>query len=265
MDSEEIFNAIFNEKNFFMIAGPCAVESEEQIVSAARFLRSRGVMILRGGAYKPRTSPDTFQGLGEEGLRMLAKAREVTGMLVVTEVMDPEHIPIVSRYADILQIGSRNCQNFPLLRAAGSTGMPVLIKRGFGNTVSEFLHAASYVSKQKNDRIILVERGIRTFETSMRFTLDVAAVPVIREQVPYPILVDPSHPAGKSKYVRPLAMAGVGAGADGLMIEVHPSPGDALSDAEQQLDFQEFETLQNDVGRMLSAMGRNVLGIAESP
>ncbi len=263
MDSDDILDQIFTDGSFFMIAGPCAVESEEQVVSAARHLRRKGVPILRGGAYKPRTSPEAFQGLGIEGLKLLAKAKEETGMLIVTEVMDLEHINIVSSYSDILQIGSRNCQNFPLLRAAGATGKPVLIKRGFGNTVEEFMHASSYVSKQKNDRIMLVERGIRTFETSMRFTLDVSSVPVLKERVRFPVIVDPSHPAGKARYVKPLALAGVAAGADGLMVEVHPSPQDALSDAEQQLTFQQFDDLQDSVNRLLTAMPRNSVSVPE--
>lgn len=256
MDRDAVFEGIFHERKPFIIAGPCSVESEDQIVSTAKFLHSAGVIILRGGAFKPRTSPASFQGLAEEGLRLLRKAKEETGMLVVTEVMDVEHIPLVSKYADILQIGSRNCQNFSLLKAAGATGIPILLKRGFGNTIEEFVQASSYISRQGNDRIILVERGIRTFENSMRFTLDVGAVPVLKERTNYPVVVDPSHPAGKAKYVKPLALAAVAAGADGLMIEVHPSPTDALSDADQQLTFQQFSDLIREVNAVLTTLGK---------
>lgn len=236
------------------IAGPCAVETEEQIVQTARFLSAMGVKILRGGAYKPRTSPDNFQGLGEAGLKMLASAAEQTGMAVVTEVMDTDDIGIVSKYSDILQVGSRNSQNFPLLRKLGKQDKPVLLKRGFGNTVDEFVNSSRYISREGNRNIIMVERGIRTFETSTRFTLDVSAVPVIKEMVDYPVLIDPSHPAGKRRFVQPLALAGIGSGADGLMVEVHPSPENALSDREQQLDFQQFEQLYRASKSMFSFM-----------
>jgi len=236
------------------IAGPCAVESEEQIVQTAKFLSSIGVRILRGGAYKPRTSPDNFQGLGEAGLRMLASAADQTGMAVVTEVMDTNDIGIVSKYSDILQVGSRNSQNFPLLRKLGRQKKPVLLKRGFGNTVDEFVNSSRYISREGNRNIIMVERGIRTFETSTRFTLDVSAVPVIKEKVDYPVLIDPSHAAGKRRFVQPLALAGIGSGADGLMVEVHPEPENALSDSEQQLDFQQFGQLYRMSQSMFSFM-----------
>jgi 3-deoxy-7-phosphoheptulonate synthase len=236
------------------IAGPCAVESEEQIIRTAKFLSSIGVRILRGGAYKPRTSPDNFQGLGEAGLRMLASAADQTGMAVVTEVMDTDDIGIVSKYSDILQVGSRNSQNFPLLRKLGRQKKPVLLKRGFGNTVDEFVNSSRYISREGNRNIIMVERGIRTFETSTRFTLDVSAVPVIKEKVDYPVLIDPSHPAGKRRLVQPLALAGIGSGADGLMVEVHPEPENALSDSEQQLDFQQFGQLYRMSQSMFSFM-----------
>ncbi len=236
------------------IAGPCAVESKEQIIETAKFLSSMGVRILRGGAYKPRTSPDNFQGLGESGLKMLAYAAELTGMAVVTEVMDTDQIGIVSKYSDILQVGSRNSQNFPLLRKLGRQKKPVLLKRGFGNTVDEFINSSRYISREGNRNIIMVERGIRTFENSTRFTLDVSAVPVIKEVVDYPVLIDPSHPAGKRRLVQPLALAGIGSGADGLMVEVHPSPDDALSDRDQQLDFQQFGQLYRTSQSMFSFM-----------
>ena len=239
-------------EDIIFIAGPCAVESEDQINATASFLSSLGVRILRGGAYKPRTSPDTFQGLGEDGLKMISSAAEETGMAVVTEVMDTADIGTVSKYSDILQIGSRNSQNFSLLKKLGRQKKPVLLKRGFGNTVEEFINSSRYISREGNNQIIMVERGIRTFETSTRFTLDVSAVPVIKERVDYPVLIDPSHPAGKSRYTKPLALAGLGAGADGLMVEVHPSPKTALSDSEQQLDFQQFEDLYSASTSMFS-------------
>ncbi len=240
--------------DLIFIAGPCAVETEDQVDRTARFLSGLGVRILRGGAYKPRTSPDNFQGLGEEGLKMLASAAEETGMAVVTEVMDTDDIGTVSRYSDILQVGSRNSQNFPLLKKLGRQKKPVLLKRGFGNTVDEFINSSRYISREGNRQIIMVERGIRTFETSTRFTLDVSAVPIIKEMVDYPVLIDPSHPAGKNRYVQPLALAGLGAGADGLMVEVHPTPKNALSDSEQQLDFHQFENLYNASVSMFSFM-----------
>ncbi|WP_393971733.1 3-deoxy-7-phosphoheptulonate synthase [Oxyplasma meridianum] len=243
-----------SQDEMIFIAGPCAVESEEQLVETAKFLSRLGVKILRGGAYKPRTSPDNFQGLGEAGLKILASAADQTGMAIVTEVMDTENIGIVSRYSDILQVGSRNSQNFPLLKKLGRQKKPVLLKRGFGNTVDEFINSSRYISRGGNRNIIMVERGIRTFETSTRFTLDVSAVPVIKEMVDYPVLIDPSHPAGKRQLVQPLALAGIGSGSDGLMVEVHPSPESALSDREQQLDFQQFEKLYRTSQSMFSFM-----------
>ena len=236
------------------IAGPCAVETEDQMVKTAKFLSSIGVRILRGGAYKPRTSPDNFQGLGEEGLKILASAAEQTGMVVVTEVMDTDQIGIVSKYSDILQVGSRNSQNFSLLKKLGRQKKPVLLKRGFGNTVDEFINSSRYISREGNRNIIMVERGIRTFETSTRFTLDVSAVPVIKEVLDYPVLIDPSHPAGKRRFVQPLALAGIGSGADGLMVEVHPAPENALSDRDQQLDFHQFRQLYRTSQSMFSFM-----------
>lgn len=245
---------LFKVGDLQFIAGPCAVESREQIEITASFLSSLGVRILRGGAYKPRTSPDTFQGLGEEGLKIMKNAASKNNMLIVTEVMNTEDIEVVSKYADILQIGSRNCQNFPLLKEAGKTGKPILLKRGFGNTLEEFYQASRYISKTGNEEIILVERGIRTFETSTRFTLDVAAIPLLKSKVNYPIISDPSHPAGIRELVSPLALASVAAGADGLMVETHPDPDNALSDSLQQLTFEEFETLFKKSRRLKQAM-----------
>lgn len=225
------------------IAGPCAVESQEQINSTAKFLSELGVKILRGGAFKPRTSPESFQGLGEEGLKLIRKAADKYNMIVVTEVMDEENLELVGDYTDIFQIGSRNCQNFALLKKVGKAEKPVLIKRGFGNTIEEFYQASRYVSMGGNEEIIMVERGIRTFEDSTRFTLDISAVPVLKQRVKYPIVVDPSHPAGNREYVPSLSYAAVAAGADGIMIEVHPNPEKALSDARQQVDFNSFKEI----------------------
>ncbi len=203
------------DDKFLMIAGPCSVESEEQILGVARDLKKIGVNVLRGGTFKPRTQPESFQGLGEEGLKLLARAREETGMAIITEVMDEENLPLVEEYADIIQIGSRNSQNFSLLKAVSKYNKPVLLKRGFGNTIDELIGSSKYLALGGNKKIMLVERGIRTFETSTRFTLDVSAVPVLHEKTEYPVLIDPSHPAGINRYVEPLAMAGTAAGADG--------------------------------------------------
>lgn len=234
------------------------MESGIQIMDTARFLKEKKVHVLRGGAFKPRTSPDTFQGLGEEGLKLLTRAGRETGMPVVSEVMDVEHLNLVSSYVDILQVGSRNSQNFSLLREVGKVDKPVIFKRGFGVTISEFLSASQYITASGNSRILLVERGIRTFENSTRFTLDISAVPVLHDRSDFPVIVDPSHPAGVSKFVEPLALAGVAAGADGLMVEVHPDAANALSDAAQQLSFNEFEKLLHKAEEVASVMGRHL-------
>jgi 3-deoxy-7-phosphoheptulonate synthase len=231
------------EGRLFIVAGPCAVESEEQIVRTARFVRDAGADALRGGAFKPRTSPYTFQGLGEAGLRALARAREETGLPVVTELMDPEDMPLVLKYADALQIGARSMQNFSLLKKLGKAGKPVLLKRGFGNTVEEWLLAAEYVALHGNGDVVLVERGVRTFDRTLRFTLDVGAIAYAKRHTHLPVLGDPSHPAGDRRYVIPLALAIIAAGADGLLVEVHPDPDRALSDAGQQLTFEQFREL----------------------
>ncbi len=255
---ESLDEMLFGRSSLVMIAGPCAIESEDQVVSTAEFLKSVGPHVLRGGAFKPRTSHKTFQGLGEEGLKLLARARDKTGLPIVSEVMDSDHLNLVESYVDILQIGSRNSQNFSLLRNVGKVDKPVLLKRGFGVTVSEFLSASEYITSAGNGRVLLVERGIRTFETSTRFTLDVSAVPVIHEKSGLPVIIDPSHPAGKASYVEPLALAGVAAGADGLMVEVHPDPGSALSDAAQQLSFEQYRKLYEKTGDVASAVGRHL-------
>ncbi len=252
-------NLELNENSFLMIAGPCSVESKEQVMEVARNLKKMGVNVLRGGAFKPRTCPDSFQGLGEEGLKLLVKAREETGMAIVTEVMDTENLSLVEEYSDIIQIGSRNCQNFSLLKEVGKYDKPVLLKRGFGNTISELIGSSKYISQSGNNRVIFVERGIRTFETSTRFTLDVSAVPVLHEKTEFPVIIDPSHPAGVNRYVEPLAMAGTAAGADGLIIEVHPNPKEALSDASQQLTIPEYNHLYEKVKGLTPLINKYVI------
>ncbi len=230
-----------------VIAGPCSVESWEQILAAAEAVKRAGGHILRGGAFKPRTSPYSFQGLGVEGLKLLRKAGDEVGLPVATEVLDPRHVSLVAEYADLLWVGARSMQNFPLLRELGRIDKPVLIKRGFGNTVEEWLAAAEYVMAEGNEQVGLIERGIRTFEGSTRFTLDVAAVPVVRELSHLPVIVDPSHPAGRRSLVPALAKAGLAAGADGIMVEVHPQPDKALSDKAQQLTPSQFESLMGEL------------------
>jgi len=241
-----------------VIAGPCAVESEEQIISVARAVRDAGATLLRGGAYKPRTSPYSFQGLQEEGLRLLALARAETGLPVVTEVMDTAHVELVAQYADMLQIGARNMQNFALLKEVGRAGKPVLLKRGLAATIEEWLLAAEYIINAGNPNVVLCERGIRTFETATRNTLDLSAVPVVKELSHLPIIVDPSHGTGKRQYVTPMARAAVAAGADGLMIEVHPEPDRALSDGLQSLRPEQFRQLMQEVSAVALVVGRKL-------
>jgi 3-deoxy-7-phosphoheptulonate synthase len=226
-----------------IIAGPCAVESMDQMIYLARIMKKLGVSIIRGGAFKPRTSPYSFQGLGEEGLRILAAAREETGLPFVTEATDGRSLEIALRYADIIQIGSRNMQNFSLLREAGRCGKPVLLKRGFSSTLEEWLMAAEYIASEGNNRIIFCERGIRTFENYTRNTMDISAIPAIKELSHFPVVADPSHGTGRRSLVGPLAMASVAAGADGLMLEVHENPPAALSDGPQSLYPAELEGL----------------------
>lgn len=241
-----------------VIAGPCSVESEEQTLSTARAVRAAGAKILRGGAYKPRTSPYEFRGLGRKGLEILATARDETGLAIITEVMTPSDVAQVYDFTDIFQIGARNCQNYYLLEEVGRTGKPVMLKRGMSMTIEEWLLAAEYVLSQNNPNVIFCERGIRTYETQTRNTFDVAAVPVVQRLSHLPIFVDPSHAAGKRPFVSPLALAGVAAGADGLMIEVHPNPDYALSDGNQSLNFDEFNDLMPRISTVASAVGRTV-------
>jgi 3-deoxy-7-phosphoheptulonate synthase len=232
-----------------VIAGPCAVESREQLLATARWVKREGATLLRGGAFKPRSSPYAFQGLGVEGLKLLAEAREETGLPIVSEITDPAHVEIFERYVDMLQIGARNMANFVLLKAVGQTRKPVLLKRGISSTVDEWLMAAEYILSSGNPNVILCERGIRTFETATRNTLDLSAVPVVRERTHLPIMVDPSHGTGHRPLVRPLAVAGAAVGADGIIIEVHPDPPAARSDPEQSLSFPEFGDLMDDLRR----------------
>ncbi len=241
-----------------IIAGPCAVENMEQILETARAVYSGGANILRGGAYKPRTSPYSFQGLGEEGLRYLSQARKETGLPVVTEVMDTREMELVCKYADIIQIGSRSMHNFPLLKEAGKCRKPVLFKRGLMATIDEYLHAAEYILSEGNREIILCERGIRTFETSTRNTLDLSAVPVLKRQTHLPVIVDPSHGTGHSWLVPAMAKAAIAAGADGIMVEVHNKPLEALSDGQQSLYPEEFVQLVKDLDKISQAMGRRL-------
>jgi 3-deoxy-7-phosphoheptulonate synthase len=240
-----------------VMAGPCAVEGPDMLLQAAEAVRARGVRILRGGAFKPRTSPYSFQGLGEKGLLLLREVADGLGMAVITEVVTPQDVPLVAEHADILQIGARNMANYELLKSAGASGRPVLLKRGLGSTVDELLQAAEYLLAHGNEHVALCERGIRTFETATRFTLDINAVPVLKQLTSLPVVVDPSHSTGHAPLVAPIARAGIAAGADGLLIEVHPNPAEALSDGAQSLDPTQFGALMDDVRRIAVAVGRS--------
>lgn len=241
-----------------VIAGPCTVENREQLLDVAHEVRAAGALMLRGGAYKPRTSPYAFQGLGKEGLSLLAEARAQTGLPVVTEVMDVETLPLVLEYADMLQIGARNMQNYPLLKAAGRSGRPVLLKRGFAATVKDLLLAAEYVLNEGNRQVVLCERGIRTFDDSARFTLDLGAIPTIKQLTHLPVIVDPSHASGLADRVIPMARAAIAAGADGVIVEVHHDPLQALCDGEQALVPESFRMLMDQLGRIAAAMDRTL-------
>jgi 3-deoxy-7-phosphoheptulonate synthase len=241
-----------------IMAGPCSVEGEEMLLETARHVAAQGARLLRGGAFKPRTSPYSFQGLGESALKMMAAARDETGLKVVTEVIAPADVEMVARYADILQLGTRNMQNYALLQEAGRSGKPVLLKRGMSSTIEEWLLAAEYILSQGNRNVILCERGIRTFETSTRFTLDLNAVPLVRELSHLPIIVDPSQATGRWTLVGPMSLAAVAAGAHGLIIEVHPTPSQALSDGAQSLDFASFDHLMADLRRLLGSMQKQL-------
>jgi len=241
-----------------IMAGPCAVESREQLLETAWAVKEAGAAILRGGAFKPRTSPYSFQGLGQEGLELLAEAREETGLAVITEVMGPQQVELVSRYADILQIGARNMQNYNLLHAVGACAMPVLLKRGMMATLEELLMSAEYILSHDNHRVILCERGIRTFETYTRYTLDINAIPVLKGLTHLPVIVDPSHGTGRWELVQAVSRAAVAAGADGLLVEVHPHPMRALSDGAQALRPEVFAELVKQVRAIAGAVGRTV-------
>ncbi len=245
-------------ENFALIAGPCTVESREQTMQTARAVSDGGATMLRGGAYKPRTSPYAFQGLGQEGLRLLAEAKAETGLPVVTELMDVSDIDAVLEVADVVQIGARNMQNYPLLAEIGRSGRPALLKRGLSSTIDELLMAAEYILKEGNGNVMLCERGIRTFESAYRFTLDLMAVPVLKERSHLPVIVDPSHAAGRRDLVTPLSLAAAAVGADGIIVEVHPNPDEAICDGPQQLRADEFEAYAAAVERAAALAGKTL-------
>jgi 3-deoxy-7-phosphoheptulonate synthase len=251
-------DAGFGGRHFGIIAGPCSVESEKQIVETAVRLKKAGARMLRGGAFKPRTSPYAFQGLEEEGLRLLRKAKAESGLPFVTEVINPEDVGLVGDYADVLQIGARNVQNFALLKRAGASGKPILLKRGLATTIQEFLMSAEYILSEGCKDIILCERGIRTFETSTRNTLDISAIPVIHERSHLPIIVDPSHAAGSRSLVPALCFAAMASGADGIMVEVHPDPQKALCDGPQSLTIEEFSALMGKLKELSGFSGKKL-------
>ena len=241
-----------------IIAGPCSVESREQMLETAHAVKEAGATALRGGAFKPRTSPYSFQGLGEEGLRYLAEAREATGLPIVTEVMDPQLVPLVGQYTDVFQIGARNMQNYTLLHAVGESQKPVLLKRGMSSTIEELLMAAEYILSHGNMRVMLCERGIRTFETHTRNTFDINAVPALKHLTHLPVIADPSHAVGKWEYVESVSMAAIAAGADGIIVEVHPRPEEALSDGRQSLKPERFAALVEKLRQLAPIVGRRV-------
>lgn len=245
-------------KQVAVIAGPCAVESEDQVLSTARFLKSQGVRFLRGGAYKPRTSPYSFQGLEEEGLKILAAAGKETGLVTVSEIVSAESLHLAEKYVDMIQIGARNMQNFHLLKEVGRSRMPVILKRGLSATIEEWLNAAEYLMNEGNYNIILCERGIRTFETYTRNTLDLSSIPAVKELSHLPVIADPSHGTGKWKLVTPMSRAAIAAGADGVIIEVHPCPSAALSDGPQSLNFESFSRLMNEIESIAGILGREL-------
>ncbi len=258
MSEVRVGEVVFGGREVVVMAGPCSVESEEQLMTTARAVADAGARVLRGGAYKPRTSPYEFQGLGEEGLRLLRAAGDQFGLKVITEVLDVRHADTVAAYADILQIGARSMTNSALLREVAGLGKPVLLKRHYAATIEEWLLAAEYLLSSGNDQVLLCERGIRTFETATRFTLDLNAVAVAKEQSHLPVIVDPSHGTGRWSLVPAMAMAGVAAGADGLLIEVHPDPERALSDGMQSLQPVRFAQLMRELGPLAAAVGRSL-------
>jgi 3-deoxy-7-phosphoheptulonate synthase len=250
-------DTIIGGKELVVMAGPCSVENREQIIGCAKIARSQGCQFLRGGAFKPRTSPYSFQGLAEEGLELLAEAREETGLKIITELMDAHNLPLIEKYTDVIQIGARNMQNFYLLSAVGDSGKPVMLKRGMMSTVQEWLMSAEYILSRGNYNVILCERGIRTFETATRNTLDLNAVPVVKKLTHLPIIVDPSHGTGHWDLVTPMACAGIAAGADGLMIEIHPNPSEAFSDGSQSLTEKTFLQAMEKIRAFAKVAGRS--------
>ena len=254
----EIAGRRIGGQHFALIAGPCTVESRDQVLATANVVRDGGAAFLRGGAYKPRTSPYSFQGLGQEGLRLLAEAKEETGLPIVTELMDVRDLDAILEVADVIQVGARNMQNYPLLAEIGRCDRPVLIKRGLSSTLEELLMSAEYVLKEGNENVILCERGIRTFETAYRFTLDIMAIPVLKEMTHLPVVVDPSHAAGRRDLVVPLSLAAAAAGADGVMVEVHPQPEAAICDGPQALPADEFPAYVDQVTQAAELAGKEL-------
>jgi 3-deoxy-7-phosphoheptulonate synthase len=251
-------NVQIGNQKLQVMAGPCSVENEEQILETAKEVKNAGATILRGGAYKPRTSPYTFQGLGEKGLKLLAKARELTGLPIVTEILDSDDLDIVAEYSDMLQIGARNSQNYALLKRVGRSNKPVLLKRGMSTTINEFLMSAEYILSEGNPNVVLCERGIRTFETATRNTFDLNAIPVLKEKTHLPVIADPSHGTGYWQYVTPMSLAAIAAGADGLLIEVHIRPEIAISDGGQSLKPPKFALLMGKARAVAIAVGRDL-------
>jgi 3-deoxy-7-phosphoheptulonate synthase len=251
----------FGAGSFVVMAGPCAVEGRDQLLTAARSVAAAGAAMLRGGAFKPRTSPRSFQGLGEEGLRYLAEASRMTGLPVVTEVLDPRQVELVSEHVAMLQIGSRNMQNFPLLREVGRLQKPILLKRGAAATLDELLSAADYILEEGNTNVVLCERGVRSFDPATRYLLDLTAVPLLQSRSPLPVVVDPSHGTGNRDLVLPMVRAALAAGADGVLVEVHPEPQAALSDGPQALEPEDFSALMAEIRRWISPTGRYLAGL----
>jgi 3-deoxy-7-phosphoheptulonate synthase len=249
-------NVKVGAKEFIVMAGPCSVESEKQIVETAKAVKASGAKVLRGGAFKPRTSPYSFQGLEEEGLKLLALAREETGLPFVTEVMNPREVDLVAKYTDVIQIGARNVQNFSLLKEIGRLKKPILLKRGMMTTIQEFLMSAEYVMSEGNHQVILCERGIRTFETATRNTLDISCIPVLKNETHLPIIIDPSHATGHWQFINPMSKASAAAGADGLMIEVHMKPEESFSDGAQTLKPSKFDRLMKELRPFVEAAGK---------
>jgi len=254
----KVAGTIVGDKNIAVIAGPCSVENEEQLMEIAKSVKASGATMLRGGAFKPRTSPYSFQGLGKEGLKLLAAAREETGLPIVTELMDPDDIELLEEYADVLQIGARNSQNYALLKLVGKSKKAVLLKRGMSTTINEFLMCAEYILSEGNPNVMLCERGIRTFETATRNTFDLNAIPVLKEKTHLPVFADPSHGTGYWQYVTPMTLAAIAAGADGLSIEVHNNPEIAVSDGGQSLKPEKFEDLMKKAAPVAAAVGRTI-------